>query len=240
MTNAFPDQNELTIFADQYESASPQDILAWAARTYGDQLALVTSFQPTGIVTLHMLQQIAPDLPVLTLDTGLLFQETYDLIDQLQSQFNLNLHRIRPQQTVDQQAQLHGDALWSRDPDTCCNLRKTRPLDDALAQYGAWITGLRRDQSPTRANTPVIQWDKKHGIAKLCPFATWTESMIWTYIEAYDLPYNTLHDNNYPTIGCFPCTQAVTDGADPRAGRWVQSSKTECGIHLPDSEELQN
>ncbi|MEQ8678056.1 MAG: phosphoadenylyl-sulfate reductase [Aggregatilineales bacterium] len=240
MNNTFPDQNEFTAIAERYESSSPQDILSWATRTYGDQLALVTSFQPTGIVTLHMLQQIAPDLPVLTLDTGLLFQETYSLIDQLQAQFNLNLHRIRPQQTVEQQAQAHGEALWSRDPDLCCNLRKTRPLDDALTNYSAWITGLRRDQSPTRANTPVIQWDKKHGLAKLCPFATWTESMIWTYIEAYDLPYNTLHDNNYPTIGCFPCTQPVSDGADPRAGRWVQSSKTECGIHLPDSEELQN
>ncbi|MEP7285860.1 MAG: phosphoadenylyl-sulfate reductase [Chloroflexota bacterium] len=216
-----------------FEAGSPQDVLRWAAEMYGDSLAVVTSFQPTGIVTLHMLSEIAPRTPILTLDTGLLFPETYALMDTLEQQLNLNLIRVRPAQTVAEQAAAHGDALWDREPDRCCNLRKTVPLGDALAGYSAWITGLRRDQSEGRAATPIVSWDKKYQMVKLCPFASWTEEMIWTYIHAYELPYNTLHDQRYMTIGCVPCTQPVPVGStDKRAGRWSNHSKTECGIHV--------
>ena len=215
------------------ENSDPQAILRWAVYTYGDQLTIVTSFQPTGLVTLHMLQQIAPDLTVLTLDTGLLFPETSALIDQWQAQFDLRLVRVTPAQTVAQQAQTEGADLWMRDADRCCLLRKTIPLADALTPYSAWITGVRRDQSSRRADTAIAAWDDKYDNLKLSPFATWTESMIWTYIHAYNLPYNTLHDQGYPSIGCAPCTRAVADGESARAGRWSGSDKTECGIHLP-------
>ncbi len=219
--------------AGRLESAPPQDILRWAAETYGDKLAVVTSFQPTGIVTLHMLSEIAPETTVLTLDTGLLFPETDSLIDRLEQRFNLRLVRVRPRQTVAQQAVSHGPALWEREPDLCCNLRKTIPLDQALRGYDAWIAGLRRDQSEGRATVPVVAWDKKYQKVKLCPFVTWTEEMIWTYIAAYELPYNPLHDRNYPSIGCYPCTRAIEPGTeDKRAGRWAKRSKTECGLHL--------
>lgn len=216
-----------------FEKAAPQDILKWAATRFGERLALVTSFQPTGIVTLHMLSEIAPHTPVLTLDTGLLFPETYALIDDLEQRLNLNLIRLRPAQTVEQQAQSHGPELWTRNPDQCCNLRKVMPLDQSLKGYDAWITGLRRDQSEGRSSVQVVAWDQKHKNLKLCPFATWTEEMIWLYLNAHELPYNRLHDQGYPSIGCFPCTQAVAEGSDKRAGRWVNSAKTECGIHLP-------
>ncbi len=219
--------------SESLEQSAPQDILRWALDRYGDGLAVVSSFQPTGIVTLHMLSEIAPRTPVLTLDTGLLFPETYALMDALEARLNLNLIRVRPTQTVAQQAITHGDQLWERDPDACCNLRKVVPLGPALHPYSAWITGLRRDQSEGRAVTPIVSWDKRYKKVKLCPFATWTESMIWTYLEAYELPYNTLHDQGYTSIGCLTCTQApAPDSIDMRSGRWANLSKTECGLHV--------
>ncbi len=217
----------------QFESAYPSDVLRWAAEAYGDQLAVVTSFQPTGIVTLHMLNEVAPRTTVLTLDTGLLFPETYALMDELEARLDLRLVRVRPALTVTQQAEMYGDELWASQPDQCCGIRKTAPLDESLAGYSAWITGLRRDQSAGRKATPIISWDAKHQKVKLSPLATWTEEMIWMYIHAHELPYNDLHNRNYPTIGCYPCTQPVApDAQDKRAGRWAGHDKTECGIHI--------
>jgi len=215
----------------QFEEAAPQELLRWAWETYGNQLAMVTSFQPSGLVMLHMLQEIAPELAILTLDTGLLFPETYALVEQWEQAFNLNVVRVRPSQTVAQQAINYGDALWERDSNVCCNLRKTTPLNDALRGYGAWITGIRRDQAETRKSSALISWDAKYENVKLAPLASWTEDMVWTYIHAYDLPYNALHDQNYFSIGCQPCTRAVAPGEDRRAGRWSGQNKTECGIH---------
>lgn len=216
-----------------FEKAHPQDILRWASEMYLSQLAIVTSFQPTGIVTLHMMSEIAPRTPVLTLDTGLLFPETYALMDDLEKRLNLRLIRVRPSQTVEQQSQTYGGNLWEKNPDQCCNLRKTLPLENALKEYDAWITGLRRDQSEGRASIPIFSWDKKYNNLKLSPFANWTESMIWTYIHAYELPYNKLHDQGYPSIGCLTCTQPVIPGTnDKRSGRWSKHTKTECGIHV--------
>lgn len=216
----------------EFESASPQDVLKWASQKFGQKLVVVTSFQPTGIVTLHMLSQIAPDTPVVTLDTGLLFPETYALMNELEARLKLNLRRIKSEMSVAQQHLRYGANLWERQPDFCCHLRKTQPLQTTLLDYDAWITGLRRDQSPERVNTPIISEDRRYGLTKLSPFATWTEDMMWTYLNAYDLPYNELHDQNYPSIGCLTCTQPVLDGQDQRSGRWASGTKTECGIHV--------
>lgn len=225
--------------AHELDDAHPQDILRWAHDSYGERLAVVTSFQVTGIVTLHMLANIAPDIAVITLDTGLLFPETEALIERITADWRLNLIRLKPEQTVTQQAQTHGNELWARDPDKCCYLRKALPLKRELSHYDAWITGLRRDQSPARANTPVVGWDRRHDMIKLAPFATWTEDMLWAYVEAYELPYNELHDRGYPSIGCVPCTRAVAAGEDARAGRWAGTGKVECGIHVqPEGKSL--
>lgn len=218
----------------QFENAAPQEVLRWAWETYGKKLAMVTSFQPSGLVMLHMLREIAPELAILTLDTGLLFPETYSLMERWERDYRLNIVRARPAQTVTEQARTYGDALWQRDPDLCCNLRKTVPLGDALKNYDAWITGIRRDQAETRKNSAIIAWDAKNHNIKLAPLATWTEEMVWTYIYAYDLPYNALHDQNYFSIGCQPCTRAVAPGEDRRAGRWSGQNKTECGIHVTE------
>jgi phosphoadenosine phosphosulfate reductase len=223
---------ELQRLNTEFESATPNAILRWATETFGEKLAVVTSFQPTGIVTLHILSQIAPHTAVLTLDTELLFPETYALMDELEARLKLNLIRVKPALTVEQQAQQYGVALWERDPDTCCQMRKVAPLAPALAGYEAWITGLRRDQSG-RGSTPIVSWDKKYQKVKICPFANWTEDLMWLYINSHALPYNALHDKGYLSIGCNTptCTQPVTQGTDERAGRWVNSSKTECGLH---------
>jgi len=223
---------EIETLQAELHNAYPQTILRRAVDMFGDDLVVVTSFQPTGIVTLHMLQEIAPHLSILTVDTNLLFDETYQLMDQLEREWGLNLIRVRPSQSVAEQAQTHGNALWLDEPNKCCELRKVIPLKDALQGYQAWISGVRRDQSASRSETAVVSWDKRNEKVKFCPFATWTESMIWTYIHTYNLPCNALHTQGYSSIGCFPCTQAVKAGDDLRAGRWVQHAKTECGIHV--------
>ena len=223
--------NQIEKIAERFNRASPQDILTWASETYGDKLAVVTSFQITGIVTLHMMQSIAPRTPVLTLDTGLLFPETYDLIDKLETRFELDLRRIKPRQTPEQQARDYGDRLWERNPDRCCHIRKTIPLRDALVGFEAWLTGLRRDQSVSRADTPIVSRDPRSGLIKIAPFANWSEDRLWQYIRDHDLPYNPLHDVGYPSIGCWTCTKAVAVDEDQRSGRWANRNKTECGIH---------
>lgn len=230
-------ENTLDHLQSELEQAQPQEILRRAAELYGDKLAVVTSFQITGIVTLHMLKQITDHVEVLTLDTGLLFPETYQLIEDVEARLGVTVQRIKPQLSLSQQANEYGGALWQTDSNTCCHYRKAVPLRDALTGYSAWITGLRRDQSPTRANTPAVSWDERYGLVKFCPFVTWTESMLWTYIHAHDLPYNPLHDRNYPSIGCYTCTVAAQDGMDQRSGRWANSAKTECGIHFPLMQE---
>jgi phosphoadenosine phosphosulfate reductase len=223
---------QISQLQDEFESAYPQEVLRWAAETYGNRLVVVTSFQPTGIITMHMLSEIAPETPVLTLDTGLLFPETYKLMDELGRRLNLNLTRIKPSMTVEEQVVQYGDALWSENPNKCCNLRKVMPLAKALVGYDAWISGLRRDQSRQRVTTPVITWDERHLCVKLSPFATWSDDMVWAYIHAHELPYNELHDRGYPSIGCWPCTAAVEGDTYTRSGRWVNRDKIECGIHL--------
>jgi phosphoadenosine phosphosulfate reductase len=163
----------------------------------------------------------------------LLFPETYALMDEVEQMFNLNLVRVQPKISLAHQSQRFGDQLWERDSNLCCQMRKVAPLDDALRGYGAWVTGLRRDQ-PGRSHTPLIQWDKKHQMLKLSPLASWPESAVWAYIHGYELPYNPLHDQGYASIGCRPesCTLPTAPNGDSRSGRWVNTGKTECGIHL--------
>ncbi len=224
---------QIQTYAEQFETASPFEILTWASLRFGDKLAIVTSFQVTGIATLHMMQRIAPRTPVLTLDTGLLFPETQDLMDALEARFNLDLRRVKPRQTPAQQARDYGDRLWERNPDRCCHIRKTIPLRDALVGFEAWVTGLRRDQSPSRAATPIISRDARNRSIKIAPFANWTEETVWQYIHEHDLPYNRLHDIGYPSIGCWTCTKAAGEDDHRRSGRWANQGKIECGIHLP-------
>jgi phosphoadenosine phosphosulfate reductase len=211
--------------------ASPREVLQWGRATFGADLVLGTGFGPTGIVLAHLVSRLCPDLRVFYLETDLLFPETYALRDELTARLGLTFIPVRGSLTLKEQEAAHGPALWAHDPDRCCFVRKVLPLRRYLADKKAWVTGLRRDQSSGRAATEVVSWDHANGLVKLSPLAHWTSEDVWSYIHLNELPYNRLHDQGYPSLGCMPCTRAVRPGEDPRAGRWPGRIKTECGIH---------
>jgi phosphoadenosine phosphosulfate reductase len=179
-----------------------------------------------------MLAEVAPQLRVVEFDTGLLFPETYETRERLIARYPIKFERIEPELSVEQQAAAHGERLWERDPDACCGMRKVAPLEQALRGMDAWVTGIRRDQSTTRQNARKIEVDERRGVVKVQPLADWTSRDVWRYIWRHGIPYNTLHDHGYPSIGCVPCTSSV-NGAQPdeRAGRWRGTGKIECGLH---------
>lgn len=218
--------------SDQFENASPSKILQWGVNTFGPDLVLATGFGPEGVVLMHQLAEVAPQATVFYLDTSLLFPETYALRDALMARLRLNFVQVKSRLTLDTQAHLHGPELWAHNPDLCCRLRKVEPLRQFLANYRAWITGIRRDQTRHRAKAGLVEWDAANELVKLNPLGNWTSEDVWAYIQANDLPTNALHAQGYPSIGCWPCTQPVQAGEDPRAGRWRGRTKTECGIHL--------
>ncbi len=214
------------------EDASPQDVLAWAARIFDRRVALACSFGgPSGMVLIDMLAEIDAKIPVYYLDTGLLFPETYALIDRTRQRYGIEPIAAHPSLSVEEQATLFGPALWSRDPDSCCEIRKLAPQRRLLSDYEAWISGIRRDQSPQRSDVAVVESDTASGLTKINPLASWTGEMVWTYIRAHDVPYNELHDRGYPSLGCTHCTSPVKAGEHERAGRWRGFAKSECGLH---------
>lgn len=218
--------------AERLAGETPQTTLRWALETYAGRIVLACSFGgPTGMVLLDMVMQIDPQTPVYYLDTGLLFSDTHGLIERVSARYHIDPRAVSCELSVEAQNLRHGKTLWLRDPDACCNLRKVEPQRGFLKQYDAWIAGLRRDQSSTRTDTPVVGWDARFKLAKICPLAAWDERMVWDYIRDHDVPYNPLHDAGYPSVGCIPCTRAVAPGEDARAGRWAGSNKTECGLH---------
>lgn len=215
------------------EGRSPEEVLRWGLEEFCHGLALATGFGPEGVVLMHMVSRLAPDLTVFYTDTDLLFDETYALRDELSARLGLTFTRVHSGLSLEAQAAEHGPALWSRDPDLCCQLRKVAPLRQFLRTRQAWISAIRRDQTANRASAGLVEWDRANGLVKLNPLAAWTAGQVWAYVLEHRLPYNPLHDQGYPSIGCWPCTRPVAAGADPRSGRWAGRAKTECGIHLP-------
>jgi phosphoadenosine phosphosulfate reductase len=225
---------ELKRASDAFESQQPQDVLKDAIKRFASKIVVACSFGAEDVVLVDMVHRIDPSIPLFYLDTDFLFPETYETRDRIIQQYALKPAQVIQVQsllTPDQQAAQHGPALWSTEPDRCCQLRKVEPLTRVLKGYDAWITGIRRDQSPTRANAGLIEWDGKFQLVKVNPLARWTWADVWTYIKVYEVPYNPLHDHNYPSIGCTHCTAPVAPGEDPRAGRWKTFTKTECGLH---------
>jgi phosphoadenosine phosphosulfate reductase len=214
------------------EGRSPQEILAWALERYRDRIVLSCSFGgPTTMVVLDMLMKLDARVPVSFIDTGLLFEETYALIERVAKHYGIEPVAVRSPLSVAEQAERHGEALWAREPDACCAIRKVAPQREFLAGYDAWITGLRRDQSKGREDIPVAQWDDQFGLVKISPLAAWNERQVWEYVYNHDVPYNPLNDQGYPSVGCTHCTRAVLAGEDKRAGRWSGQLKSECGLH---------
>ncbi len=215
------------------ESWKPEQVLSWAFATYGDDVAIATGLGVEGMALLDIASRVNPDLKVFTGDTEFLFSETYDLMDRVEERYGIKIERLYSELTPEEQERLYGKALWARDPDECCSLRKVEPLRRKLATLDAWVTGVRRDQTLERQSIRKVDWDYKFNLVKISPLADWTREMIWSYVVKHDVPYNPLHDQNYPSIGCTHCTRAVQPGEDPRAGRWSGFRKTECGLHTP-------
>ncbi len=231
-TPSTPSTNDLERLANELEHRPAEEILRWASRCFGAGLTCASSLGLEDAVVIDLIARAGLPIDIFTLDTGLLFPETYDLKRRIESKYGIAIRSVVPQFTVAEQGEREGPELWRREPNRCCELRKVLPLQATLARFDAWITAIRRDQTPERAAAPVIGWDGRFGLVKINPLVRWTFDEVTAYVQMYDLPYNPLHDRNYPSIGCQPCTSPVTPGEDPRSGRWRGTEKTECGLHL--------
>jgi phosphoadenosine phosphosulfate reductase len=213
----------------QLQAASAQDVIRWAADTFGDRLVVTTSMGD-GLLS-HLVSQVVPGIEVVFLDTGYHFAETIGTRDAVAATYDIRLRSVQPLLTVAAQDAQYGRDLFARDPDACCRMRKVEPLDGALQGYDAWISGNRRDESPERADTPIVGFNERRGKVTIHPVATWTGKQVQDYLDAHHILVNPLQDEGYLSIGCAPCTRAVAPGEDARAGRWAGTTKTECGIH---------
>ena len=214
------------------ETWSPQQVLTWAFETFGNTVAISSAFGAEGMVLIDMASRLRKDFRLFTVDTEFLFPETYNLMDEIEEKYGITIEKVYSLLSPETQEFTHGSALWSRDPDLCCRLRKVEPLRRKLQELSAWITSIRRDQTSARSSARKIEWDAKFGLVKVNPIVDWTSKQVWRYIHDHQVPYNELHDQSYPSIGCTHCTRAVKPGEDPRAGRWPGLAKTECGLHV--------
>jgi phosphoadenosine phosphosulfate reductase len=219
--------------SERLEGSSPQDILRWAVSVYGEDLTLSVSFgNPEGMVLLDMLSRITDKAQVFTLDTGFLFEETLRFREEAMRRYPLPFKVLTPEFTIEEQVARWGPELYSCAPDLCCEVRKIEPQRRFLRGYGAWVTGIRRDQTEQRAGTPVVDFDEYFGVAKIAPLAAWSVDEIDEYVRRHEVPLNPLLSMGYRSIGCEPCTRPVAPGEDARAGRWPGMDKTECGLHF--------
>jgi phosphoadenosine phosphosulfate reductase len=226
-------KHRLAQLQPEAEAWTPQHTLKWAFDSFGGSVAISSAFGPEGMAVIDMASRLrGADLRLFTLDTEFLFPETHALMERIEQKYGIAIERVYPAQSPDDQQRVHGAALWARDPDLCCNLRKVEPLRQKLSSLAAWVTSIRRDQTPVRAGALKIEWDAKFELVKINPIADWTSKQVWHYLRDHDVPYNSLHDRDYPSIGCTHCTRAVTPGEDHRAGRWAGLAKNECGLHV--------
>ena len=222
---------ELSRENSRLESAGPGDVLRWATERFASKLSMATAFGPEGCTIIHMLAEIAPTTHIFNLDTGYQFQQTLELRDRLADRYGIEVELKRPELTVKEYEKLHNGPLYKKNPNQCCHDRKIVVLRDSIQGMQAWITAIRRDQSPDRARAPIVGWDEKFHLVKINPLANCTMSDVWKMITDNDIPYNPMHDEGYTSIGCQPCTRSVLFGEDERAGRWSGTVKVECGLH---------
>jgi phosphoadenosine phosphosulfate reductase len=225
-------QERIAELAGVSQSWRAEEALRWGLWQFQSRISIASSFGAEDVVLIDIASRLGQPFRVFTLDTDFLFPETYSLIDVIEERYHIEVERTRPELTPEAQAEQFGAALWASNPNQCCDIRKVEPLKKYLATLQAWVTGIRRDQAPTRANTRKLEWDERFGLVKLNPLADWTWAQVWDYIKENEVPYNPLHDRNYPSIGCTYCTRPVQPGEDPRAGRWSGTGKIECGLHI--------
>jgi phosphoadenosine phosphosulfate reductase len=230
------ERRQLAEQSERFEGAPVPEILQWCWERFGARAAIGTSFQGAGLVVIHYARELGLDFPIFTIDTGLLFPETLELKAAIEARYGIQIESLKPELSLEKQAEEYGEALWARYPDTCCTLRKVLPLQKKLAELDVWITGLRRQQSETRAQTRIIEIYKfdvlrdRH-IIKLNPLAGWTREEVQAFLKEHGIPQNALLERGYRSIGCMPCTRPVSEGESERAGRWTGFDKSECGIH---------
>jgi phosphoadenosine phosphosulfate reductase len=217
--------------AFRLEEATPQKIIEWAFKEFGEALTIATGFGAEGTVLIDLAAKITSQLQVFFLDTNFLFPETYALRRRLEERYKIEIRAFETRLTPAAQEQNYGAELWQRDPDLCCRIRKLEPLQEALQGRAAWMTAIRRDQTAARANAGIVEWDNRWQLAKVNPLARWSKREVWSYIYKNDVPFNTLHSEGYWSIGCTHCTRAVGANENERAGRWAGFAKTECGLH---------
>jgi phosphoadenosine phosphosulfate reductase len=229
---------ELREASQRLESATPEEIITWGVERYAPYLTMATAFGPEGCVILSMLAKVAPETYVFNLETGYQFQETLDLRDRIAEKYGMEVDLLQPELTVPEYEAVHGGPLYRTNPNQCCFDRKIKTLQRAAEVMHAWMSGIRRDQSADRAQASIVGWDKKFGLVKISPLANWTKADVWKRITEEGIPYNPLHDQGFPSIGCWPCTRAVEAGeTNERAGRWSGMRKTECGLHSVNEQD---
>jgi phosphoadenosine phosphosulfate reductase len=225
-------QEQIADAAAQLANESPQAILRWAVEAFHPRLTMATAFGAEGCCLIHMLADIQPGVRIFNLETGYQFPETLELRERIKERYGIEVEYVRPDQTVAEYEAEHGGPLYEMRPDQCCHDRKIVPLRQTLVGYEAWISAIRKDQTQDRARADVVQWDAKFDLVKVNPLLGWTKREVWGFLIKNDVPYNPLHDKNYPSIGCWPCTLSVGEGEDERAGRWAGKLKKECGLHV--------
>jgi phosphoadenosine phosphosulfate reductase len=228
---------ELRAASKRLETATPEEIIRWGVERYAPYLTMATAFGPEGCVILSILAKVAPETYVFNLETGYQFQETLDLRDRIAERIGIEVDLLEPELSVPEYEALHGGPLYRTNPGQCCFDRKVKTLERVSRVMHAWMSGIRRDQSPDRARAAVVGWDKRFGLVKISPLANWTKHDVWKRITDEGIPYNPLHDRGYPSIGCWPCTRAVEAGeVNERAGRWSGTARTECGLHTVEQD----
>lgn len=233
---------DLARISETLEGATPTEILQWAMETYGPKLTMATAFGAEGCALIAMIAAIRDrtglTLDIFNLDTGYQFPQTLALRERIQKQYGIAVRLVSNEETVAEMEARFGGPIYKSRPDECCRLRKIVPLEDAVRGFDAWITAIRRDQTPERAAQPIVGMDAKFDLVKINPLANWSKAQVWDYIRDHNVPTNPLHEQGFPSIGCWPCTRPVQDGDDDRAGRWAGTAKRECGLHLGPTGEL--
>jgi len=225
---------ELAAESLRLESAHPREILRWAIGRFAPRFTMATAFGPEGMCLIHWIAEIDRSTPIFNLDTGYQFAETLELRERTQRRYGVEVRLVRPSTTVEEYEAINGGPVYKTEPDRCCRERKISLLNGAIRGMHGWASAIRRDQTADRSVVPIVGWDAKFGLVKVSPLANWTKADIWKTILEHDIPYNPLHDQGYPSVGCWPCTRAVLIGEDERAGRWSGFRKTECGLHSRD------
>ena len=224
--------DELALIGRGLDGKTPQEILAWAVRRFHPKLMMATAFGPEGCCILHMLSEIEPGVRVINLDTGYQFAETLELRERIRERYGIAVEMVQPDLSVADYEAEHGGPLYVHRPDQCCFDRKVIPLRRSVLGYAAWISAIRGDQTEHRKVAGIVQWDAKFNLVKVNPLLRWDKKDVWKFVLDHNVPYNPLHDQGYPSVGCWPCTSPVEDGGDDRSGRWAGSKKKECGLHV--------